>query len=62
MDQDFSPLDEDYDNTDMIYTEDEDDGGERMYVTDLKHKPMEELAELAEGLNVENAAGCASRT
>jgi transcription termination factor Rho len=57
MDQDFSPLDEEYDNTDMIYTEDEDDGGERMYVTDLKHKPMAELAELAEGLNVENAAG-----
>jgi transcription termination factor Rho len=57
MNPDFSPFDDDYDNTDMIYTEEDDDGGERMYVTDLKHKPMEELAGLAEDLEVENAAG-----
>jgi transcription termination factor Rho len=57
MDHDFSPLDEDYDNSDMIFTEEDDDGSERMYVTDLKGKPMEELTELAEELAVENAAG-----
>ncbi len=56
-DQDFSPLDDDFDNTDMIYTEDDDDARERMYVTDLKGKRMEELTELAEELAVENAAG-----
>ncbi len=57
MDHDFSPLDEDYDNSDMIFTEEDDDGSERMYVTELKGKPMEELTELAEELAVENAAG-----
>ncbi len=57
MGADFSPLDDDFDNSDMIYTADDDDGSERTYVTDLKHKPMEELAELAESLAVENAAG-----
>ena len=31
--------------------------GERMNVVDLKKKAMQELTELAEGLNVENAAG-----
>jgi len=54
---DFSPLDEDYDNTDLIYTEDEGEGGVKMDVADVKKKSMPELTELAEGLAVENAAG-----
>jgi len=53
---DFSPLDDDFDNSDMIYVQ-EEGGGERMNVADLKRKPMEDLTELAEGFNVENAAG-----
>jgi transcription termination factor Rho len=47
------------------YTEDElygseeevEEAGERMYVKDLKAKSITELTEIAEGLNVENAAG-----
>jgi transcription termination factor Rho len=35
----------------------EDDDGERMYVADLKAMPMEKLTELAEGMEIENAAG-----
>ncbi len=34
-----------------------EDSGERLNVSDLKQKSMEELTEMAEGLQVENAAG-----
>jgi transcription termination factor Rho len=37
--------------------EEEDNGGERLNVKDLKQKEIHELTELAEGLAVENAAG-----
>ena len=37
--------------------DDDSDGAERMNVTDLKLKSMQELTELAEALAVENAAG-----
>jgi transcription termination factor Rho len=41
-----------------VYAAEEDGGsGDRLNVKDLKHRPMEELTGLAEGLNVENAAG-----
>ena len=51
-DETFSSLDDE----DLIY-DGSDDDGERMNVADLKKTSMTELTELAEGLNVENAAG-----
>ena len=43
---------------DEIYAADqEESGGERLNVKDLKQKTVQELTELAEGLAVENAAG-----
>ena len=37
--------------------DDDEDDGDRMYVAEIKAKSVAELAELAESLNVENAAG-----
>jgi transcription termination factor Rho len=42
---------------DEIYAAEEENGGERLNVKDLKQKTVQELTELAEGLAVENAAG-----
>jgi transcription termination factor Rho len=42
---------------DEIYAAEEESGGERLNVKDLKQKTVQELTELAEGLAVENAAG-----
>jgi transcription termination factor Rho len=47
--------DDDLPEEDMI-DEDEDDG-DRMYVAEIKAKSVADLAQLAESLNVENAAG-----
>jgi transcription termination factor Rho len=43
-------MDDDFEVTD-------EDDGERMYVADLKAMPMEKLTELAEDMDIENAAG-----
>jgi transcription termination factor Rho len=55
--REYIPMDEP-----MLDEEFVDDGietppGERMYVKDLKNKPMPDLTSMAESLNVENAAG-----
>jgi len=47
--------DDDFSDEDMIDTD--EDAGDRMYVSEIKAKSMQELAELAESLEVENAAG-----
>jgi transcription termination factor Rho len=47
--------DDDILDEDMI--DDEDDDGDRMYVSEIKAKSMQELTELGEDLEVENAAG-----
>jgi transcription termination factor Rho len=47
--------DDDLPEEDMI--DDDEDAGDRMYVAEIKAKSVSELAELAESLNVENAAG-----
>ncbi len=54
--RDFQTLD-DFPEDDFVDDGIEDAPGERMNVKDLKTTSMPELAELAEGLNVENAAG-----
>jgi transcription termination factor Rho len=46
--------DDDLLEADMI--DDEEDGGDRMYVQEIKAKAAQELIELAESLNVENVA------
>ncbi len=47
--------DDDFRDEDMI--DDDTDEGDRMYVSEIKGKAIPELAELAESLEVENAAG-----
>jgi transcription termination factor Rho len=47
--------DDDFLDDDMI--DDEEEEGDRMYVEEIKAKAMSELADLAEALSVENAAG-----
>jgi len=47
--------DDDFLDEDMI--DDEEDSGDRMYVSEIKAKSMPDLTALAESLNVENAAG-----
>jgi transcription termination factor Rho len=46
---------DDYFDDDMI--DDEEDTGDRMYVSEIKAKSMQDLTSLAESLEVENAAG-----
>jgi transcription termination factor Rho len=47
--------DDDFLDEEMI--DDEEDSGDRMYVSEIKAKSVQELTELAESLEVENAAG-----
>jgi len=53
--RDFPPLDDLLD--DDLVDDSEEEEGERLIVGELKLKTMEQLTELAEGLEVENAAG-----
>ena len=51
------PMDDEALEEELYAAEEEDNGGERLNVKELKQKEIQELAELAEGMNVENAAG-----
>ena len=53
--RDYLPSDDDLAEEEAC--DDGDDGSERISVTDLKAKPMQELAALAEGMDVESAGG-----
>ena len=53
--RDYLPSDDDLAEDEACVAD--DDGTERISVSELKAKPMEELTELAEGMDVENAGG-----
>jgi len=55
--RDYIPMDDPALDDEYVDDGTETPPGERMYVRDLKNKPMTELTELGEQLNVENAAG-----
>jgi transcription termination factor Rho len=55
--RDYVPQDEPFDDDLLEDSIDDTPAGERLYVKELKQKTMQELTALAEGLQVENAAG-----
>ena len=55
MKRDYLPSDDELAEDELLA--EEDNGGERLNVMELKLKPMQELTEIAEDLDVENAAG-----
>jgi transcription termination factor Rho len=52
---DYLPSDDDLAEEEACASD--DDGSERVSVTELKNKPMQELTELAESMDIENAGG-----
>jgi transcription termination factor Rho len=57
IDRDYLPSDEDLAEEEAYAGLDDENGAERVYVTELKQKSMQDLTELAEDMDVENAAG-----